>query len=108
MLKKIALALLVLLLILVQGLFIYALEHGAKEQYLSIWSSFGVSVPAYTHFVFRTAAWWWAGSVAGIALLAIALYRNSRPAAVGACLLSAALVVALLWSAYAPSLLVRI
>ena len=78
MLKKIALALLVLLLILVQGLFIYVLEHGAKEQYLSIWSSFGVSVPAYTHFVFRTAAWWWA------------------------------LVVALLWSAYAPSLLVRI
>ena len=108
MLKKILLVLTVVLLVAMQALFIYALQHGASEQYMSIWSGFGVSVPEYTKFVFRTAAWWWVGPVSCLSLLAISLYRRSRMVGVAACVLSAALVFALYWSAYAPQLLVRV
>lgn len=106
--KKLALVLVALLFTAVQGLFIYALEHGAKEQYLAVWSSFEVPVPAYTHFVFRTASWWWAGPAICLALLTVSLYRRSRGIALAACFASFALAAALLWSAYAPNLLVRV
>lgn len=108
MIKKSLLVLLVFALVAMQSLFIYALGHGAAEQYMSVWSSFGVAVPEYTRFIFRTANWWWAGPVLCLVLLVGALYRRSRTMAAATCILSVVLVVALYWSAYAPSLIVRL
>lgn len=108
MVKKLLLSVVVGLLAVAQGLFVYALEHGAKEQFTSIWSSFGVPVSPYTRFVFRTSAWWWAAPAVSLGALGIAFYLRSRLAAAIAFALSLALVVALYWSAYAPNMLVNL
>ncbi len=107
MLTKFAISLVVVLLSAVQAVFIYALEHGAAEQYLSFWKSFGLVVPEYTKFVYRTAAWWTVGPVTCLLLLAIFLYRKSQIVCLATCALSGILSFALYWSTYAPHMLVR-
>lgn len=108
MLKKSLLTVVVLALVAMQSAFIYALQHGAAEQFLHAWKAFGVSVPEYTHFVFRTAKWWWAAPFSCIALLTIAVVVESRAVAVVTCVFSLVAVIALYWSAYSPALLIRL
>ena len=108
MFKRIALIAMVLLLVLAQGYFIYAVQHGAADAFTGAWSSFNVTQSGYSQFVFRTIKWWWI--LPGLCLLVVGL-ATWRPTArhVGFALaFSFVGTVALYWSAYAPSLFIRV
>lgn len=105
MFKKIVLSAAVLLPVAVQIALIAALQN---ERFLEVWRAFGVQVPEYTQFVYRTIAAWWVGPLVCVTLLALALHRGSRGLAATSVLVSVAIAAALGWSSYAPHLLVRL
>lgn len=108
MFKKIVLSAAVLLPVAVQVVLIAALQNGGTELFLEVWRSFGVQVPEYTQFVYRTIAAWWVGPLVCVTLWALALHRGSRGLAATSVLVSVAIAAALGWSSYAPHLLVRL
>ena len=106
MLKKIVFAIFCFGFVVLQCVFIYALSHGGREQFLDFWRDFGVTVPPYTHFVFKTLDYWWMLPLACAAAAGICLASWRRSYVVAACLLSFASTLALLWSTFAPALLI--
>ncbi|WP_442682811.1 hypothetical protein ACSBPQ_14645 [Stenotrophomonas sp. JC08] len=108
MLKKLVLIVIVLLLALAQSYFIYAVQHGADDAFAGAWSSFNVAQSEYSQFVFRTIKWWWALPVLCLLLAAIAAWKSKTRLVFLALVFSFIGTIALYWSAYAPSLLIRI
>ena len=108
MFKKIALIVIVLLLALAQSHFIYAVQHGAGDAFTSVWSSFNVTQSGYSQFVFRTIKWWWALPVLCLLLASVAAWRPRSWGVTLALAFSFIGTIALYWSAYAPSLFIRV
>ncbi|MGY0612909.1 MULTISPECIES: hypothetical protein [unclassified Luteimonas] len=108
MFKKIALIVIVLLLALAQSYFIYAVQHGAGGAFTSAWSSFNLTQSGYSQLVFLTIKWWWALPVFCLVLVGIAVWRPKIRHVTLALTFSFIGTIALYWSAYAPSLLIRV
>ncbi len=104
--KKLALIVVVLGLVVAQVIFVYTFQHGATSQFESLWYSFGSSQTGYSQFVFRTIKWWWTLPAICLVLLALALWRPRRFRITIALLASFIGTVALYWSAYAPSMFI--
>jgi hypothetical protein len=108
MLKKIVLILFVLLLTFAQIYLIYALQHGGVESFRDAWRTFGVRQTEYSLFVFNTIKWWWAVPTICLGLLALALRRLVALSVTVVVTASLTGTIALYWSVYSPSLMVRI
>jgi hypothetical protein len=108
MFKKIALIVIVLLLTIAQSYFIYAVQYGGSGAFTSAWSSFNVAQSGYSQFVFRTIKWWWALPVLCLGLAVIATWRPKKRHITIALAFTFIGTIALYWSAYAPSLLIRV
>jgi hypothetical protein len=107
MFKTLALLVLVLLA-LAQGYFIYAVQHGGAGALGSVWSSFDIAQSGYSVFVLDSIRWWWALPVTGLLLAGLSVWKGKRRYAVMAVVLSLLGTVALYGSVYAPSLLIQV
>lgn len=108
MLKKLLFVAVVLVLVLAQGYFIYAVQHGAIDAFTGAWSSFNVAQSGYSQFVFRSIKWWWALPAICLLLVGFVTWRPTVFRVVLALSFSLLGTVALYWSAYAPSLFIQI
>lgn len=108
MFKKIALVVTILLLVLAQSHFIYAVQCGGANAFAALWKGFGVTQTAYSQFVFRTIEWWWAVPVLCMLLLTVTAYRPTPLRRLAVIFVSLAGVVALYWSVYAPALFIAL
>ncbi|MDH2431099.1 hypothetical protein QCD60_00835 [Pokkaliibacter sp. MBI-7] len=101
-------ALTLFLLALVQGYFIYAVQHGLATGLDSVWRGFGVSQSGYSLWVFDTIAWWWILPVVCL-LFALSVFRvRKQRHRVLMVVLGMIGTIALYGSAYAPSLFISI
>ncbi|PXF29909.1 hypothetical protein WH50_18325 [Pokkaliibacter plantistimulans] len=107
-LVSLCIALILFLLALVQGYFIYAVQHGFGTSLNQAWNSFGVSQSGYSQFVFNTIAWWWILPV--LCLVFVLSAFRVRKKRYRAFMVAFGLfgTIALYASAYAPSLFITI
>lgn len=98
----------VLLLVLAQGYFIYAIQHGAGNAFAETWAGFDIVQSGYSHFVFRTIKGWWSLPMLCLCLATVAAKSGwSRHAAL-ALTVSVVGIIALLAAAYAPGLFISV
>ncbi|QND80651.1 hypothetical protein H4W19_02295 [Pseudoxanthomonas mexicana] len=98
----------VLLLVLAQGCFIYAIQHGAGSAFADSWAGFDVVQSGYSHFVFRTIKGWWSLPMLCLCLAAVAAKSGRTRHAALALTVSIVGIVALLAAAYAPGLFISV
>ena len=108
MFKRIAIVVMVLLLVLAQGYFIYAIQHGAGSAFADTWAGFDVVQSSYSHFVFRTIKGWWSLPTICLLLAAVAAKSGRTSHAALALTVSVVGIVALLAAAYAPGLCISV
>lgn len=106
--KKLAFAAIILLSVLAQGYFIYAVQHGGAGAFNNVWSGFDSAQSSYSTFVFATIQWWWSLPLACLALAVTSVLRRRPRLAALTLIFSCAGTIALYWSAYAPSLFIQI
>ena len=106
--KRIAIVVMMLLLVLAQGYFIHAIQHGAGSAFADTWAGFDVGQSGYSHFVFRTIKGWWSLPMLCLCLATVtAKSGRSRHAAL-ALTVSVVGIIALLAAAYAPGLFISV
>jgi hypothetical protein len=108
MLKKILMTIGILILVLVQAYFIYAVQHGGAAAFANVWSSFNVSQTEYSKLVFGSIKWWWVLPALCSLLLVWALVRPKFIHSLATVIVSVTGVVALYWSAYGPDLFIKL
>ena len=106
--KRIAIVVMVLLLVLAQGYFIYAIQHGAGNAFAETWAGFDVVQSGYSHFVFRTIKGWWSLPMLCLFLAAVAAKSGRTRHAALALTVSVVGIIALLAAAYAPGLFISV
>lgn len=107
MIKIVLLAVPVIVMMVAQGFFIYALGHGGAEQFIKAWDSFNITQTDYSKFVFSTIDFWWGLPIVCILGLFWSLYKSLVKLAVLTILFSLVSTIALFWSAYSPELLIK-
>lgn len=108
MIKKISLALFVVVLTGIQAFFIYALQDGGAEQFRDVWADFDVSQTEYSKFVFNSIQWWWSLPALSLTFLASALKRPTILRMALAIATSLIGTFALLWAVYSPALMIKL
>ena len=106
--KRIAIVVMVLLLVLAQGYFIYAIQHGAGNAFAETWAGFDIVQSGYSHFVFRTIKGWWSLPMLCLCLAAVAAKSGRTRRAALALTVSVVGIIALLAAAYAPGLFISV
>ena len=108
MTKKIVLAVTVAVLLASQCLLLYALQHGASQEFERAWQTFGTARTTYSATVFQNVQWWWSVPIISCLATSYALWRGSRWAAVLGLVLGLLGVTGLLWAIYAPALMIQV
>jgi hypothetical protein len=103
MIKRLVVSGSVLLLVLAQAYIIYGVQQGG-DQFVALWSGFGVRQTDYSRFVFRTIRWWWGVPALTLMLMGLALLRSRLLFAAAAATVALLGTVALYWSVYGPAL----
>jgi hypothetical protein len=106
--KRIAIVVMVLLLVLAQGYFIYAIQHGAGDAFAETWAGFDIVQSGYSHFVFRTIKGWWSLPMLCLCLATVAAKSGRTRHAALALTVSVVGIIALLAAAYAPGLFISV
>ena len=108
MFKRIAIVVMMLLLVLAQGYFIHAIQHGAGSAFADTWAGFDVVQSGYSHFVFRTIKGWWSLPMLCLCLATVAAKSGRSRHAALALTVSVVGIIALLAAAYAPGLFISL
>ena len=98
----------VLLLVLAQGYFIYAIQHSASNAFAETWAGFDIVQSGYSHFVFRTIKGWWSLPMLCLCLATVAAKSGRSRHAALALTVSVVGIIALLAAAYAPGLFISV